>query len=183
MRKLAKAIKFAQRAHKDQFREGEPPLPYIAHPVDVINRLAYEGRVLDEDILCAAALHDVLEETEASIEKVEEKFGPRVAGFVKELTREEPTEKVAQSLSEDARYELRNALLLADVKKMGPEAQMVKLADRLSNLSAAEVTREGIKLERYRTQSRAILEIIPRERNAGLWDAIDRILQGSKPAP
>lgn len=177
MTKLAKAIRFAAKLHREQFREGEPQLPYITHPVDVINKLAYIGRVTDEDILCAAALHDVLEETEADIEKIEDKFGERVATLVKELTREEPTEKVSKSLSEDALRDLRNTLLLAGVKKMSPEARSVKLADRLSNLQAAEQTRTGEKLERYRAQSRDILKIIPRETSPALWDAIDGMLQ------
>lgn len=179
MKNLAKAIRFAQKAHKDQCRDGEPALPYITHPVDVVNKLAYVGRVLDEDILCVGALHDLLEESDVTLAKIEEKFGTRIATLVNELTREEPSEKLSQTLSEEARYELRNKLLLADVKKMGPEAQVVKLADRLSNLAAAEVTREGVKLDRYRTQSRAILGIIPREKNEALWDAIDRILRNS----
>lgn len=179
MKKLAKAIKFAQKAHKHQWRDGEPALPYITHPVDVVNKLAYVGRVVDEELLCVGALHDLLEETDIELGTIEEKFGSRIASLVKELTREEPSEKLSQTLSEEARYELRNKLLLADVKKMGSEAQVVKLADRLSNLAAAEVTREGLKLERYRTQSREILMLIPRERNGSLWDAIDRILQSS----
>lgn len=176
MRKLAKAIRFAARAHRDQYREGAPELPYITHPIDLINRLAYIGEVKDEEILMAAALHDVLEETDITLEVIEEKFGARVAKTVQELTREEPAEKDAKSLSEDALRKLRNKLLLDGVKKMGPEARVVKLADRLSNLVAAEKTRSGEKLERYRAQSREILRIIPRDANPALWDAIDKLL-------
>lgn len=158
-------------------------LPYITHPIDVINRLAYVGEVKDEEILIAAALHDVLEETEVKPEEIEEKFGSATLALVKELTREEPTEKIARNLSEPALYELRNMLLLSGIRKMSPAAQVVKLADRLSNLSSAEKTRTGLKLERYRTQSRSILEIIPREINPNIWDAIDRILKGNAESP
>lgn len=180
MEKLAKAIRFAEKAHKGQVREGEPPLPYITHPVDLINKLAYVGRVFDEELLCAAALHDVLEETEEDLGRIEKKFGSRIAVLVKELTRDEPSGKVVSGLSEEALRDLRNKLLLAGVKKMSPEAQTIKLADRLSNLQAAEKTRTPEKLERYRDQSREILKIIPREVNSSLWDAIDSMVVPEK---
>ncbi|MEQ1934336.1 MAG: HD domain-containing protein, partial [Fimbriimonadaceae bacterium] len=93
MRKLAKAIKFARKAHKGQWRDGEPALPYITHPVEVVNRLAYIGEVQDEDLLCAAALHDVVEETDVTVAQIEARFGPEVARIVSEVTREEPDEE------------------------------------------------------------------------------------------
>jgi len=176
MRKLAKAIRFAARAHRGQYREGEPALPYITHPIDLINKLAYIGEVKDEEVLIAAALHDVLEETDADTNKIRDKFGERVLAIVQELTREEPTSEVAEGMTEAALRDLRNKLLLDGVKNMGPEARTVKLADRLSNLIAAEKTREAKKLERYRDQSRKILKLVPRETNPGLWDALDQLV-------
>lgn len=180
MRKLAKAIRFAARSHRNQYREGEPELPYITHPVDLINKLAYIGGIKDEEILIAAALHDVLEETDVDPQKIKDKFGDKVLAVVQELTREEPTREVAESMSEEDLRELRNKHLLDGVKKMGPEARIVKLADRLSNLQAAEKTRTAEKLERYRAQSRQILKIIPRKTNPALWDAINDSLQARK---
>jgi len=179
MNKLAKAIRFAAKAHKGQFREGEPELPYITHPIDLINKLAYIGEVKDEEILIAAALHDVIEETDVELDRIKEKFGERVAAIVSELTREEPTAEVAASLGEEELRDLRNKMLLDGVKNMGPDARVVKLADRLSNLQAAEKTRPPEKLERYRSQSRQILKIIPRKTNPPLWDAINALANPS----
>ncbi|MEQ1822423.1 MAG: HD domain-containing protein [Fimbriimonadaceae bacterium] len=172
MKRLAKAIKFASKAHRGQVREGQPELPYITHPIDVINKLAYVGSVTDEDILCAAALHDVIEECEVELATVQAKFGEDVAKIVQEVTREEPTSAVRASLSDDEVYELRNGMLLAEIRSMGKEGQLIKLADRLSNIISAEKTRTPEKLARYQKQAGQMLEIIPREVNPALWDAL-----------
>lgn len=184
MNMLAKAIKFAAKAHKGQFREGEPPIPYVTHPIDVINKLAYVGGVKDEEILCAAALHDVLEECDVDLIKIEAKFGSEVARIVSEVTREEPTDDIRASLSVEEIYELRNGLLLAEIKAMGPKGQVIKLADRLSNLISAEKTRTPEKLARYQKQAGQMLELISRDVNPALWDAVMERLPGSSgPSP
>jgi (p)ppGpp synthase/HD superfamily hydrolase len=172
MKRLAKAIKFANKAHKGQVREGQPELPYITHPIDVINKLAYIGGVTEEDILCAAALHDVIEECEVELATIETRFGPVVAKIVKEVTREEPSPAIRAGLSDDELYELRNGLLLAEIRSMGTEGQLIKLADRLSNIISAEKTRTPEKLARYQKQAGQMLEIIPRNVNPALWDAL-----------
>lgn len=70
-------------------------------------------------------------------------------------------------------WALRSDMLLAEIAQMSPDAQQIKLADRLSNLREGFRTKAGEKLARYIRQSRQILEIIPREVNPGLWDAIE----------
>ena len=106
------------------------------------------------------------------------RFGSRVAGLVGELTRSEPTAEEIASLSEAEVVELRSRMLLADIAKMSPEAQLVKLADRASNLNASLKTRSGEKRARYVRQSYLILETIPREVSPVLWDGIQEMLKG-----
>ncbi|MEQ1934568.1 MAG: hypothetical protein ABL962_11950, partial [Fimbriimonadaceae bacterium] len=77
-----------------------------------------------------------------------------------------------ESLSPEELYDLRNTLLLDEIREMGDEGQTIKLADRLSNLISAEKTRTPEKLSRYHLQAGQMLEIIPRDRNPALWDAI-----------
>jgi len=55
---------------------------------------------------------------------------------------------------------------------MSPDAQVVKLADRLSNVREARMAKSPAKFERYLGATQKLLEIIPRKRNPGLWDAI-----------
>ena len=171
---LAKSLKFATKRHKGQFRDGVDPLPYITHPVDVVNILRYEGSVADPAILAAGFMHDLVEETETTVEEIEARFGSRVAGLVSELTRDEPSDEVRASLPEVELWGLRSQLLLDGIARMSRDAQTVKLADRVSNLRGSKATREGWKLERYITQSRSILERIARDVCPSLWDLVER---------
>jgi (p)ppGpp synthase/HD superfamily hydrolase len=170
--KLDTAIRFAAERHEGQWRDGESPMPYITHPVEVLLNLRHVGKVTDEAILLAAVLHDLLEETSTTLEELAELFGERTAELVRQVTRDEPTEAEVAGLSKDEIYELRTARFLEEIKRMSPEAQMVKLADRLSNLRAAKLTRSEKRLKRYRAQTERILEIIPESVNPPLWRAV-----------
>lgn len=175
---LQDAVRFAAKAHRGQDRDGSAALPYITHPIDVMNRLRYDAGVEDEEILAVGALHDVVEECEVEFEELADRFGERVSGLVRELTRSEPTAAETAHLSEEEIVELRSQMLLADIAKMSPEAQLVKLADRASNLNASLKTRSGEKRARYTRQSYLILETIPREVSPALWDGIQEMLKG-----
>lgn len=169
------AIEFAVKAHKGQYRDGDEPLPYITHPLDVLANLRYTGEVTDSDMLCTAVLHDVVEESGVTFEEIEEKFGRRVRELVRELTREEPGPAQTAGMTRDEIWELRSNMLLEEIGKMSPTAQAIKLADRLSNLYEATRSKSGKKLERYNKQTAKILKIIPRKANPGLWEAVKRL--------
>lgn len=169
---LSKALQFAAEKHEGQFRDGENGLPYATHPFEVCTFLRYIGQVVDEDLLCAAALHDVLEETTTPASEIEKIFGERTGSLVVELTRREPTSEETSGMTKDEIWLLRANMLLAEIKLMSPDAQRVKLADRLANLREARLTKTGEKLRRYERQSKKILEIIPKSVNPALWKAI-----------
>ena len=177
---LHKAIKWAEKLHRGQDRDGPSPLPYLTHPVDVACKLRYLGRVEDATDLCAALLHDVVEECGVAPAKIAKRFGAEVEGLVRELTRTEPTQGEAAGLTPEQLWEVRSRMLLDDIRRMSARAQRIKLADRLSNLEAALATRSGEKLARYVRQSYLILEAIPRDVSPPLWDAIRSLLEGAK---
>ena len=177
---LQKAIRYAAKLHEGQDRDGENALPYITHPIEVLGFLRKIGGVTDEEMLCAAVLHDVIEECGEKPKKLEEKFGKRVRDLVVELSRQEPSPEQIKDLDEAQIWQLRAEMLLEEIGKMGPEAQTIKLADRLSNVLDALRTKEGEKLERYLWQSRRILEIVPREVNPGLWESVKASLPPAK---
>lgn len=170
--RLHKAVRWAAKLHKDQDREGDSPLPYITHPLEVLSNLRFIGGVTDEELLCASVLHDVVEECGTSLEKIEKKFGSRVRGLVKEVTRKEPTEEERAGKSEWEVWQLRSTMLLDEIRQMSPDAQRIKLADRLSNVEGAFRAKPRQKLERYLEQTEEILKIIPRKVSPGLWDEI-----------
>jgi (p)ppGpp synthase/HD superfamily hydrolase len=169
---LESAIEFAVQAHRGQFRDGDDPLPYITHPLDVLANLRYTGQVTDSAMLCAAVLHDVVEESGTKLEEIEARFGPKVMELVRELSRTEPTDAEKAGMTKDQIWEMRSAMLLEEISEMSPTAQTIKLADRLSNLYEATRVKNGKKLSRYNAQTEKILKIIPKEVNSGLWQAV-----------
>jgi (p)ppGpp synthase/HD superfamily hydrolase len=171
--KVQQAIRFAIECHEGAFRDGQNGLPYCHHPIEVAGNLRYIGGILDEELLCAAVLHDVLEETDITPKQLKLLFGNRIYLLVKELTRIEPSDDETKGLSKVKVSQLRTAQLLSEIAKMSPEAQSVKLADRLSNLKEAKVVRKGDKLKRYLKQTEKILEIIPKSVNPTLWKAVN----------
>ncbi|MBS1701646.1 MAG: bifunctional (p)ppGpp synthetase/guanosine-3',5'-bis(diphosphate) 3'-pyrophosphohydrolase [Armatimonadetes bacterium] len=169
---LTKAIRYATEKHADDYREGDHGLPYITHPVEVCTLLRYVGGVVDEDLLCTAALHDVLEETQTEAGEIESLFGLRIKELVVELTRTEPTAAEIEGMSKKDVWQLRANMLLSEIEKMSSDAQSVKLADRLANVRQSKITRTGDKHERYVRQTKRILEIVPKAINPNLWKAI-----------
>ena len=158
--KLHRAFRYAAKHHKKQERDGTSPLPYISHPTAVASLVRYVGHVEDEDVLCAAVLHDVVEEGGAKHKDLVEKFGERTADLVKELTRDKT---LPEGLTEEEAWMLKTKKMLDEVDAMTPEAKLIKLADRTSNLEAAVATRSGADLYRYIRQSQLILGQIPAE--------------------
>ena len=134
--------------------------------------LRHLGGEKDEDLLCAALLHDVVEESDADLGEIARATSGRTAALVEELTRREPSKEERSGLDKEAVWNLRSGMLLDEIRGMSPDAQKVKLADRLSNLREGKRTKSGPKWTRYAEQTEEILRIVPRQRNPGLWDAI-----------
>lgn len=83
---LLEALNFAADQHKYQRRGGYEPLPYINHLLKVTHTVYKIGQERDRDLLLAAVLHDVVEDTDVSVEDLANKFGAKVADIVAELT-------------------------------------------------------------------------------------------------
>lgn len=123
--KLISAYEYAEKHHEGQKRSsGEP---YIIHPVSVAYILLELG--MDTDTLCAALLHDVVEDTDATLEDVRKRFGQDVAMLVDGVTK---LAKVPTFSKEQQQAENVMKILLAmsqDIRVM-----IIKLADRLHNM-------------------------------------------------
>lgn len=72
---FVKAVDFAARKHRFQRRKDADASPYINHPIAVANVLASEAAISDAITLCAALLHDTIEDTETTEAQLEEAFG------------------------------------------------------------------------------------------------------------
>ena len=118
-----KALSFAAEKHRKQRRKDAEASPYINHPIELANVLANEANVTDIDILCAAVLHDTLEDTETTVEELNEIFGEGITAIVLDLTDD-------KSLP----YGIRKQKQVDHAPDCLPEAKLVKLADKICNL-------------------------------------------------
>ena len=117
------ALRFAAYQHRHQRRKGADQTPYINHPIEVANILLNEAAVSDETVLIAALLHDTVEDTEATLEEIEQRFGKAVSEVVAEVTDDKSLTKAARK-----QRQIDHAPGLSD------RARLLKIADKTSNL-------------------------------------------------
>jgi guanosine-3',5'-bis(diphosphate) 3'-pyrophosphohydrolase len=120
---ILRAATFAANRHRDQRRLGHEEMSYVTHPFAVASALCDEGGVTDVEVLAAALLFDTIEDTATTQEELRRAFGPRVAGIVAEVTDDKRLSKAEQK-----RVQLDHAA------RASPDAQQLKLADKLCNL-------------------------------------------------
>jgi guanosine-3',5'-bis(diphosphate) 3'-pyrophosphohydrolase len=123
LKRLLKALSFAALRHRDQRRKDIEASPYINHPIEVAGILCNEAGVHDVELLCAALLHDTIEDTDTTAEQLAAEFGERVAAVVVELSDDKSLPR-----AERERQQVEHAAQLSD------SARRVKLADKISNL-------------------------------------------------
>ena len=120
---LIRALEFASRKHSTQRRKDHDASPYINHPISLISILAVETGIHDGDVLCAALLHDTIEDTDTTRTELERHFGEKIAAIVGEVTDDKMLPK----------HE-RKQLQVDHAHALGRAAGLVKLADKIANL-------------------------------------------------
>lgn len=148
---IQKAIEFSANVHKGHFRKGSK-VPYITHPFEVAKIL---GEAVapneNEALICAALLHDTVEDTETSLDTIRMEFGDEVADLVASDTENKtlPWEKRKQNtidfLKTDATLEM----------------QMLACADKLANLRSIK--------EDYEKIGEEVWEIFVRGKEKQAW--------------
>uniref|UniRef100_A0A0N5AHV0 Ferrochelatase n=1 Tax=Syphacia muris TaxID=451379 RepID=A0A0N5AHV0_9BILA len=124
---ILKACDFAAKKHRFQKRKDLQQTPYINHPIGVANILANEGDVTDPSTIVAALLHDTVEDTDTTLEEIQQVFGKKIRDIVDECTDD-------KSLSRDARKQAQ----IDNAASHCFEAKLVHLADKLYNLRDLE---------------------------------------------
>jgi guanosine-3',5'-bis(diphosphate) 3'-pyrophosphohydrolase len=126
---VRKAHAFAEKAHGEQKRSSGDP--YIIHPTEVAQILA--DLRLDLSSICAAFLHDTVEDTSAKLEDIEREFGKDVAALVDGVTK---LNKMSFRTTEEKQAENFRKMIIAMSKDI--RVIIVKLADRLSNMRSLQ---------------------------------------------
>ncbi len=144
--KIRKAYTWADKSHDGQLRKsGEP---YIIHPIAVAVILIDLG--MDTDTICAGLLHDVVEDTDTSLDLLKKEFGADVALMVDGVTK---LTKLQFSTKEETQAENVRKMLLAMAKDI--RVIIIKLADRLHNMRTAQFWKE----QKRRDKSQETMEV------------------------
>lgn len=117
---IKEAAEFAREAHRGMFRKGTD-IPYIVHPVETAVIVA--AFTDDEEMIAAALLHDVVEDTQVTGEELRQRFGPRVADLV-----------LAETEDKSRTWQERKAATLEHLKAAGRDVKILTLGDKLSNI-------------------------------------------------
>lgn len=140
-----KALTFAFKNYGDLKRKSGN-IPYIVHPIRITSILRAAGfsEFEDEVIMISALFHDLIEDTDMTFEDISNQYGEKVASIVLELSKPENGDK------DD---------WLRAFNKMSHQAQIIKMVDRIDNLSDMDVGSWSIKKRKsYAEQAKIILE-------------------------
>lgn len=121
---IVAVMNYAAEAHQNQRRKGSVKRPYINHCIWVSNSIAASGDPhASVDVLCAAILHDIVEDTPTTCADLQARFGASIAALVEEVSDD-------RSLSRAQ----RKALQVEHAGALSPGACLIKIADKTSNV-------------------------------------------------
>ncbi|MGE3840273.1 MAG: HD domain-containing protein [Vicinamibacterales bacterium] len=143
---LLRALEFAARRHRDQRRRDRHASPFVNHPIEVARLLADVGGVSDPHVLAAAALHDVVEDTETTLGDIELRFGRVVAALVGEVTDDPDLAGVERHRQQAER-----------APGLTHGARLIKIGDKIANLREMPVEWSPSRRVEYATSARALV--------------------------
>ena len=158
---VARAVEFAVRYHGDQTRPTGAP--YAEHLLEALEVLVRGAGVTDPEILQAAVLHDVVEDTPATIDDVRRAFGDRVAELVGWVTKPESGEGADRKAVKEA--------YLTRLQDAPDDAILVKLADRVSNVQTLRNLRLPKQRQYYAETLRYIIPLAAQRQWWAQWYA------------
>ena len=164
---IRSAYEYAYEKHKNQKprKTGEP---YILHPIRVAYLVASWG--FEADTICAALLHDTLEDTDASYSELTELFGKNVADMVDAVTAIDKDIKNKTGLTKEEIDELSDKRLK---EKMSEKALFIKAADRIDNLRTIGPFKEEKQIAKAKHTREIIIPMMRKEEAYQLIDVLE----------
>ena len=149
-----KAYNFAFKAHNGQYRK-DGKTPYFVHPIRVARRTEVYG--LDDNSVCAAYLHDVLEDCKVCKEDIEKEFNSIIANYVFQLTNLSKYDlaKLGIFCRKDRKEYNFNRL-----QNTCKEVKIIKMLDRIDNLNDMKIYSDINFIKLYINESKLLLEKI-----------------------
>ncbi len=120
---LFKALNYAAEQHKSQRRKGMESVPYINHPIKVTTIITQFIPNASDELIAASILHDVVEDTDATVDDIKNKFGETIASIVQEVTDDKSLSK-----AESRRKQIENA------PKLSYNAKIIRICDKIANV-------------------------------------------------
>ncbi|MFM7021781.1 MAG: HD domain-containing protein [Flavobacteriales bacterium] len=120
---IFRALNFAALKHASHKRKGSDALPYINHPIKVTSIIAQFVPEASSELIAAAVLHDVVEDSDATINDIKNMFGATIASIVNEVTDDKTLSK-----AECRKKQIENA------PHLSYNAKLIRICDKIANV-------------------------------------------------
>lgn len=167
------ALAMAAERHAGQQRKGKTE-PYVAHTVRTALILWELAEQNGAAMICAALLHDLVEDTATTLDEIEDRFGPQVGDLVRSLTYP-PLKEGESKLARNLRY-------FETLRWEGRDAQIAKSADRLDNLLTMEGAFTPERAAEYLRETREGLIPLTLACNTALYHALVEVVEAEESA-
>jgi guanosine-3',5'-bis(diphosphate) 3'-pyrophosphohydrolase len=117
------ALEFSSHKHHDQRRKDNNASPHINHPISLANVLCDEEKITHAKVICAALLHDAIEDTETTADELKSRFGKSITNIFLEVTDDKSLQKAERKFAQ-----------IEHANHASKRAKLVKLADKICNL-------------------------------------------------
>lgn len=172
MNLIKKAKKLAKEKHGGDKRKYDEKKDYYSHPQGVAKRLQqFKSYKHNQEVIAAAYLHDILEETNMKYKELKSLFNEQIADLVKELTSD--SSKYSNT-GDESKYLAKAKYLTDKINNMSEDARVIKLADRTDNVSDLSAAPQSFS-DRYAKETGYILthiQFIPNEVEKQLIESI-----------
>lgn len=170
--KAFRALELAKREHNGQFRDSG--VSYIIHPIRTALILPEEAGIQNIDMLCAALLHDSIEDGEVSVEEIKRIFGKEVSRIVERVTRIR-----AQDESEEEKVKAKIEKF-QQIAQEDENVRLVKLCDVLDNMRSIdfipEISPARAKIARWKNELKNYILPIAEKTNQGLFEKLKQFI-------